>query len=204
MELRELENIWNEYDKRIDDHIKVNYEFLKKLSLEKTQSLLMQGKLTAVIEVIVNFLFLSPVISFALNHISELKYSLPALLLGLIVISTIAWNIYGFVLMTTINYRSPIVAIQKKLERFKFLNLYRQQRLLYILLPIAQTLFFIVFCKGVLNINIYNYPKFFALQFLCAMVIVPFISWIVKISPDKKYEAALHFLNDIKEFEKEP
>jgi hypothetical protein len=203
MELQELENIWNEYDKRIDDRIKVNYKFLKKVSLEKTRSLLLPGKVNAILEVIINFLFLGPLAGFAKTHISDLKFSLPALLLALIVLATIAWNIYGFILLSQIDYRSPIITIQKKLEKFKFQNLYRQQRLLYILLPVSQTLFFIVFCKGLININIYDYPKFFILQFLCGIIVVPLISWIVKISPDKKFNAALHFLNDIKEFEKE-
>ncbi len=203
MELQELENIWNEYDKRIDDRVKVNYQFLKKISVDKTQSLLFPGKLSAVLEAIINFLFLSLILSFAINNPWNLKYSLPAFALTLIILATIAWNIYGFILLTTINYRSPVITIQRRLENYKFQNLYRQQQLLYIIYPLSQTLFMIIFCKGMLNLNIYNHPVFLIVQFIASICIIPFVIWIVKITPDKKMEAALHFLNDLKRFEKE-
>lgn len=203
MELQDLKNVWTEYDKRIDDRIKIDYDFLKKISLEKTRSLLIPHKLGAVIEIIINWLFLIPTVRFAINNISLIKFSVPAIVLALIIAATIAWNIYGLILLRMINYKSPVVAIQKKLETFKLRNLYRQQNLLYILYPLCQTLIIIIFCKAVINLNIYHYPYFLLLQFIIAIIIVPAIIWIAKLFPDKSIDTVIHFLKDLKKFEKE-
>ncbi len=203
MELEELKSIWVQSDQQAEQEFRINFESLKKISLEKAKSSLFPLKLGAIIEIIVNAAFLPPVVRFLITHKPQLEFALPAFVLAILLLFTIVWNIYSLIFLATIHYRSSIIDTQKKLQTFNYRNTFRQQRLLYILYPIAQTCFLILFCKAVPGIDLYEFPIFLLFQFLIGIAIIPAIIWIIKLSPDKTMDAAISFLNDIKEFEKE-
>ncbi|MDB5249685.1 MAG: hypothetical protein JWQ40_4079 [Segetibacter sp.] len=203
MELQELKDIWNQSDQQAERQFRINFDSLKKISIEKAKSILWPLQFNAIVETLVNALFLPPVLRFLVGYSSQPKFLIPALLLALMLLFTIAWNIYSIVLLATIDYQSPIVQTQKKLSNFNYRNSFRQQRLLYILYPVAQSCFLIMFCKAVPGIDLYDHPQFLVLQFVIGFVLVPVMIWIIKLSPDKTIAGALSFLNDIKRFEKE-
>ncbi len=203
MELQELKDIWNQSDREVEQQYRINFDSLKKLSIEKAKSLLWPLQFGAIVEIIVNAIFIPPIIRFIISYSFDAKFLIPGLLLASMILFTLAWNIYSLVLLATIDYKSPIIHTQKKLLNFNYRNSFRQQRLLYVLYPLAQTCFLIMFCKAIPGIDLYSYPKFLGLQFFIGLAIVPVIIWIIKLSPDKNMARALNFLNDIKKFEKE-
>ena len=133
----------------------------------------------------------------------DLRFFIPAVILGAVIILTILWNLYSLVIMTTVHLQAPIITIQKKLQKLFVQNNYRQTTLLYVLYPIIQTALFILFCKSFLQLNLYEYPKFLVAQFIVSLAIIPLIIWIYKLSPDRSIPNAVSFLNEIKKFETE-
>ena len=75
MELNELKEIWKQAEVGNDQPLTVNREFMRKLSLEKTQASLNYLRLGAIVELVVNFIFLTPFASYAINHSDELSHS---------------------------------------------------------------------------------------------------------------------------------
>ena len=203
MELNELKEIWKQAEVGIDQPLTVNREFMRKLSLEKTQASLNYLRLGAIVELVVNFIFLTPFASYAINHSDELKFAIPALILTSMGIATIAWNIYSLILLSTINYFESITVAQRKLTKYRYNNLFRQRTLLYILVPLSWGAILILFCKVFLNLNLYHYPGFLIMNLVASIAIVPIMIWVAKIFPDRKMEETLGFLQSIKKFENE-
>lgn len=203
MELQELKSIWNQYDKKIDKEIKMDFQSFKKISLEKTQSGLTHLKIGAVIELVFNFICFWPVVRYSQHHISELKFVWPAIMLAILIALGMAWNIYSLVFLSNFNYKAPIAATQKKLANFNYWNLYRQMQIMYVLIPLSWGGMLIVFCKAILQIDIYTHPWFLIMNVVASILIVPPLIWFMKKLPDKKMEEALAFLESIKKFEQE-
>ena len=203
MELNELKEIWKQAEVNMNQPLTVDRQFMRKLSLEKTQSSLNYLRLGSIVELVVNFIFFTPFASYAINHFDELKFAIPALLLALMGIATIAWNIYSLFLLSTINYFESITVAQRKLTRYRYNNLFRHRTLLYILVPVSWGAILILFCKVVLHLDLYYFPGFLILNMVSSIALVPIMIWVAKKFPDKKMEDTLRFLDSIKKFESE-
>jgi hypothetical protein len=203
MELNELKNIWKQAEYDMNQPLTVDRQFMRKLSLEKTQSSLNHLRWGAIVEIIINFVFVAPIAGYAFNHLHELKFAIPALLLVLMGVGTIAWSIYCLILLSTLHYFDSITRAQKQLTRFRYQDLFRQRTLLYILVPLSWGAILILFCKVVLHLDMYQYPGFLLMNMAASIALVPVMIWVAKKFPDKKMEETLAFLETIKKFESE-
>ena len=203
MELNELKNIWNQLDQGTEAQLKVEPSFMRKVSLQKTQSSLRHLTLGAIVELVVNAAFVIPFAGLAIRYLDEPKFAWPPLLLALMGLLTIAWNVYSLFVLNTLKYQDSITAAQKKLARLDYQNLHRQRTLLYILFPLSWAAILILFCKMVLNLDLYQYPTYLILNMVASVVLVPVVIWVSKKFPDRKKEEVLSFLESIRRFERE-
>ncbi len=203
MELQELKNIWNEHDKNLDTHVQVNQQLLKRVSLDKARSLMGNFKFSNIIELIASAIWLWPMAYFMANHYAEPKFMIPALILFLIAVLTMAWNVYSLVTVWQLNLDMPITRIQKKLEKMNLYNNLFHRNLLFLLMPLVYLTFMIVAAKGLLGIDMYQHWNFMLPQIIGCILLAPVIIWMLKKFPDRKLEEALRFLKEIRKFEKE-
>ena len=136
MELVELQNIWQEYDKKLSENTHLNKEILRLLLLSKPQKRLNWIKIKAGLSIF------SPILFVTLLLVLDVQFSLTInfyIGLGLflpIYAITYIWDIRYFKLIRAIDFSMPVLSIKKviaELEKYKI----KTTRLRYLLMPFA-------------------------------------------------------------------
>jgi hypothetical protein len=226
MNLEEWKNIWLDHDKKLDKHIKLNIEQIKKLNLDNTRSELDDFLRTPLYGLVIGIALQIFLIYFIVNHINMLEFVAPAVLINTFVILQIIISVFQASVILKLNYNSPITDIQKKLG---WLNLRRIRyltttRFSYPLLCVPVL---IVGSKAIFNVDLYLYlePWWIWLQVGIGVIFLMFGLWLSmqyatqKINSTllkrlmanitrndmtgKSLSYAISILNDIEKFEKE-
>lgn len=200
MNIDELKNAWDTYDKSLDS--KINLDLLKEVTINKTKSLTHTFKFSVIAEVIVSLFFVIYMAEVVIEQWATWEYSLPALVIGLISLGTVIWNVYALTQLAFLNYNASIAEAQKKMERIYRQSKWQNTTLHYLLVPLAGAMMAIMALKY-LNLPLTGHLDIILYAVLGCLAIVPVIVWIVKMTPDKEMESAIRFLDDIKKFEKE-
>ena len=200
MNIDELSNAWNTYDKSLDN--KINLNLLRTVTIDKTKLLTRKFRFETIVEIIVSLFFMNYMAEIAIEQSAAWEYFLPALVIGLISLGTVIWNIYALTQLALLNYDASITEAQKKIERIYTQNKWRNTTLHYLLVPLVGGMLAIMALKY-LNLNLTGHLDIILYAALGSIAVVPMIVWIVKMTPDKGMESAIHFLDDIKKFEKE-
>lgn len=154
MELDELKNHWADQDRKLDQVIGLNAQFLRESRMRKTGSGLkwaFRGILFEQLASIPAIVLLGVFIS---NHYSEPRYLVPAVVLDLFAILSVASCGYQLGTLHDIDYSQPVVAIQKKLEKVRVLRLATTKWAL-LLGPVLWIPLTIVALRGVLGVDGY-------------------------------------------------
>jgi hypothetical protein len=134
MELVELQNIWQEYDKKLSDNIHFNKEILRRMLISNPEKKLNWLKIKA------GFSLVLPIVGILFILVPNIKYRdaldfyVGFFFFGFVTILTYYWSIRYYMLIGKIDFANPITLIKmniKKLEKCK-LSL---TRLSYILMP---------------------------------------------------------------------
>jgi hypothetical protein len=200
MNIDDLRNAWNTYDKSLDNTINLN--LLKTVTVEKTRSLTRTFRLGAVIEIVVSLLFISYMAEVVIEQWGTWEYCLPALVISLISIGTVIWNIHALIQLALLNYGVSITEAQRRIERIYTQGKWRNTTLHYVLVPLAGAMLTIMALKY-LNLDLAGHLHIILYAVLGCIAVVPMVVWIVKMTPDKEMESAIHFLDGIKKFAKE-
>ncbi|WP_029906905.1 hypothetical protein [Prevotella sp. 10(H)] len=136
MELTQLENIWQEYDKKLSENTRLNKEILKKMLTDKPEKRLNRMKLKA------NFSLFSPAILLVIVLISGIQFQTGinfyiGLALFLVVyIMTYVWDVRYFSMLRKISLSDIILITKRKLAELEKYRI-RTTRIRYILMPPA-------------------------------------------------------------------
>jgi hypothetical protein len=138
MELTELQNIWQEYDKKISENTRLNKEILRLMLLSKPKKRLNWIKIKAVLTIISPLLFI-PLLLFRdiQIHQNARFYAGLGLVLSVVIISYI-WDIRYLRLLGNVDFSSAVLSIRKviaELQRYKI----KTTRMRYLMMPIAMT-----------------------------------------------------------------
>ncbi|MGK0390616.1 MAG: hypothetical protein ACI94Y_003374 [Maribacter sp.] len=201
MEVQELLDIWKNEDNKLNDNIQFNNKLLRHSSFDKIQSLLAENKFENIFELVVNIVAIWILNPFLWNHIYEAKFAIPAAFLLVFMILGVVMNVYILSSIYQLNYKTPILEAQRKIERIKLVTKIDTQSLI-VLIPLFSFAFLVVFLKGVLGLDIYQYDWIWSYtigSFFIGIIIV----YLLLKFPDKKMESALGFLKEIRDYEKE-
>ena len=136
MELTELQNIWQQYDKKISENTRLNKEILRLMLLSKPKRQLSWIKIKA------GFFVLSPILLVLFILVLNVQFSITTnFYIGLslflpIYTITYIWDIRYFKLIRIIDFSKPVLSIKKQiaeLEKYKI----KKTRIRYILMPFA-------------------------------------------------------------------
>ena len=128
MDLDELKEKWNDYDRKLDESLRLNRQILKSMKFSRVRSALQR---LAVILALESVLWLAGIIAlgiFISGHITIIRFSLPAALLDLFAIANFAALISQITSALRIDYDRPIADIQKQLEALRVLRIRYIQR----------------------------------------------------------------------------
>lgn len=136
MELTELQNMWQDYDKKLSENTRLNKEILRHMLMEKPQKRLNWIKIKA------GFWIFSPFLIGLLLMYQDFQFYISTRFfigLGLflpVFILSYLWDIRYFALIRKIDFTMPVLSIKKlvaELQQFKL----RTTKLRYLLMPIA-------------------------------------------------------------------
>lgn len=200
MNIEELKNTWNTYDQSLDS--KINFDLLKEVTINKTESLTRTFKFNVIVEIIVSLLCVNYMAEIVIEQWATWEYALPALVICLISLGTAIWNIYALTQLAFLNYEASIAETQKKMEHIYKQSRWQNTTLHYLLVPLAGSMMAIMALKY-LNFTLSEHLDIILYTVIACIAVVPMVVWIVKMTPDKEMESAIRFLDDIKKFENE-
>ncbi len=143
MELTELQNIWQEYDRKISENTRLNKEILRLIMLEKPRRRINWIKIKAGLWIFspVLFVFLILILNVQFNISTRFFIGL-GLFLPVYIITYI-WDIRYFRLIRGIDFAMPVLSIRKvitELEKYKI----KTTKIRYLLMPLAMAGFLLM------------------------------------------------------------
>jgi hypothetical protein len=195
MELTELQNIWQQYDKKISENTRLNKEILRLMLLSKPKRQLSWIKIKA------GFFVLSPILLVLFLLVLNVQFSLTTnFYIGLslflpIYTITYIWDIRYFKLIRIIDFSKPVLSIKKQiaeLEKYKI----KKTRIRYLLMPLAMIGFILMIIHKI-NFS-FNLVSFVTLL----LIILVFISSLYLTFKYSIYEQFIKLNKDIDEIEK--
>ena len=199
MELTELQNIWQQYDKKISENTRLNKEILRLMLLSKPQRQLNWIKIKA------GFFVLSPILLvmflLVLNvqfHLSTNFYIGLSLFLPIYTITYI-WDIRYFKLIRTIDFSKPVLSIKKQiaeLEKYKI----KKTRIRYLLMPFAMIGFLLMIIhKITFSFNLVSFLPIL----LIILVFISSLCLTFKYSIYERFNKLNKDIDEIEQLEKE-
>jgi hypothetical protein len=196
MELLELQNIWNQYAKKVSENIRLNKEILKKMVITKTEKRLNRVKVEAGIRIVIPFLLIPTILLFNIQFSNTIDFYIGlSLFIGLFIIAFIV-RVKYFLMAGRIDLSDPIPLVRKGITELKKYQL-KVVRLVFIFLLL-----------GAISVSL-----LFKIPFLTKDTLVPLIFMIIilvvtyvyktKYSYDERYRKLNQEIEEIEELEKE-
>jgi hypothetical protein len=123
MDLDELKEKWIDYDRKLDESLRLNRQLLKGMKLSRVRSALQRLATLLALE---SGLWLAGIVALGLfisRHIAIMRFALPAAVLDLFAIANFAALIAQIASALRIDYDRPIAEIQKQLEALRVLRI---------------------------------------------------------------------------------
>lgn len=143
MELTELQNIWQEYDKKISENTRINKEILRLILLEKPQRRLNWIKIKAGLWIFSPVLFVSLILILNVQFNISTRFFIGLGLFLPVYIITYIWDIRYFKLIRGFDFAMPVLSIRKvitELEKYKI----KTTKIRYLLMPLAMAGFLLM------------------------------------------------------------
>ena len=199
MELAELQNIWQEYDKKISENTRLNKEILRLMLLSKPQKRLNWIKIKAGLNIFSPILFVMILLvldvqfSLTINFYIGLGIFLPVYAI------TYIWDIRYFKLIRAIDFSMSVLSIKKvvaELEKYKI----KTTRLRYLLMPFAMIGFLLMIIhKITFSFNLVSIIPLL----LIILVFISSMYFTFKYSIYERFSKLNKEIDDIEQLEKE-
>jgi hypothetical protein len=181
MELEDFKQLWKEYDARLNASMRLNSYVLQRTNLATVQTSLNRLSRGVVIELAFNAVALLLIGSFADDNAADIRFLIPAIVLGAYFIAITAGGIYQLVRMKKVDYDEPVIAIQTKLERLKIQRIAATKWIL-LTAPLLWVPLLIVALRALFGIDAYATlgPAYLLVNLLAGIAVIPLALWISK------------------------
>jgi hypothetical protein len=199
MELLELQNIWQEYDKKLSETTRLNKEILRLMLLSKPQRKLNWIKIKAGLSIF------SPIVFVTLLLVLDVQFRLTTnfyIGLGLflpIYAVTYVWDIRYFNLIRNVDFSMPVLSIKKvivELEKYKI----KTTRIRYLLMPVAMIGFLLMIIQRI-TIS-FNFVSIIPLL-LIILVFISSMYFTFKYAIYERFSKLNKDIDEIEQLEKE-
>jgi hypothetical protein len=192
MELTELQNIWQQYDRKISENTQINKEILRLILLSKPQKRFSWIKFSAGFSTLSPLIFVTVLLVLNVQFYIALNFYIGLALFLPVYIITYIWDIEYFKLIRIIDFSMPVLTLKKeiaKLEKYKI----KKTRIRYMLMPFGIAGFLLMISHSI-NFK----PDFVSIIPLLLMVLVFLSSMYITF----KYSIYERFKKLNKEIEK--
>lgn len=183
LDLDEMKQQWAEYDRKLDQSIRLNRQLLSAMHLNKARSALQRMAAILGIGAAVWFVVVAALGHFVSAQIGILRFALPAAVLDVYAIGMLAATIRLIVAVRRIDYGRPIAAIQEQLEELRVLRIRTTQ---WGLLggAVVWAPFVIVTLRAFLAISNYDVAWLWV-NVLFGLMLIPLAVWLSKRYGDR-------------------
>jgi hypothetical protein len=199
MELTELQNIWQEYDKKISENTRLNKEILRLILLEKPQRRLNWIKIKAGLWIFSPVLFVSLILILNVQFNISTRFFIGLGLFLPVYIITYIWDIRYFKLIRGIDFAMPVLSIKKvitELEKYKI----KTTKIRYLLMPLAMAGFLLMIIHKIT----FSFDFFSILPLvLIVLVFVSSMYFTFKYSIYERFKKLNKDIDEIEQLERE-
>jgi hypothetical protein len=204
MELEDLKNVWEQYDKKLVGNLKLNEELLKKMNLDKSKHEISGRLKYEVFSLIGNVLFSLYLAVSTFKYSSDIMLLIPGIIsFGLLVLVLIFCATRIKSLLEIDFYNSTVVTLQKALNSFQ-LRYFKINKYELYLFPVFLITIIPIMAKALINLDVYSHLNKFILYVVIGFVFYYSAAiWIYKDWYEKKMKYTSKFLNELNKFENE-
>lgn len=221
MDLDNLQQLWEEQNRKLDANLRLNTRILNRSVLRKAESATTRLSWLLLFELPLDALLLFGLGSFLARHVTEPRFLIPALALHLYVIVLASSSVRQVIALRGIDYSAPILEIQKRLGALQVERI-RVTKWVFLSAPLVWTPLLIVALKGLLGVDAYAIfsGAWLAANLLFGVAVIALALWISRRYADRmksspliqrlmrdlagtNLNAALGFVGSLERFEKE-
>jgi magnesium-transporting ATPase (P-type) len=204
MELDDIKGAWAQYDKKLNEQLKLNEALLRKINLNSSKRELQKPLLYEISGVIILLLLVVSVTSFSIGLLEEARYSVPGFLAALMGVVFFVFGVVKVNHFSNINYYgTSVLELQKEIARLNKLVL-RLRKYELILIPVFVLPLLPLLFKVIHNIDLYQNVKLLIVEVVVILGLGYSLTfWINKKFYDKKFRNAEKLLAELEHFERE-
>lgn len=221
MNFETLQSQWSAQNEKLAASIQISRALFRESRLDKANSALQRLSRGIVAELFVNGIAAVLLILFIGNHLNELNFLAPAVVLFVAVLLQVAFGIYQWVTLRALDFSRPILRVQHALARLRVQRIQFTKWTFWIA-PLLWVPLLIVSFKGVLGVNAYTTfdALWLIVNLFVGIAVIPVMIWASKRYADRMdrsplvqrmmddiaghdLNAATAFLNDVSAFDKD-
>jgi hypothetical protein len=157
MELTDLQDLWQQYDKKLSENTRLNKEILKLMLIAKPKKRLNWIKIKAVFSIFSPLVFLTGLLVLNVQFQFSVNFYIGLCLFLPVYIITYLWDIRYFMLIRNVDFSTSVLSIKRviaEMEKYKI----KKTRIRYMLMPVAMTGFMLmIFRKITFSPNLLDY-----------------------------------------------
>ena len=222
MEIDELKQTWEAYDRKLDKSLRLNIQLLKKVNFGKVNNRATTLLIYKILELFILFGFFNILLSFIVENLIVVHLLIPAIITISFIIIGLVSDIRQVILIIQIrtNNTAPVTSLQKKLGKLKLLivNYVKYSLLSIPLYPIL----LIPGAKIIWDMDMWspNHRAYLMANIVVGLILMPVFLWLyaqlgknnlgqlwvrnfLSGSGWNQANSAQQFLTEIEEFEKE-
>ena len=195
MELSELQNIWQEYEKKISQNTRLNKEILRFMLLSKPRRRLNWIRIRAGISIFSPIIFVTVLLVLKVPFNIGLSFYIGLAMFLPVYTITYIWDIEYFKLIRKIDFSMPVLTLKKEiaqLEKYKI----KKTQIRYILMPFAMAGFLLMIIHSM------NFSFNFVSMIPLILMILVFLSSMYITFKYSIYERFKKLNKDIDEIER--
>ncbi|MDD4032343.1 MAG: hypothetical protein PHS48_03755 [Bacteroidales bacterium] len=116
MELIELQNIWQQYDKKISENMSLNKEILRRMLQSKPEKMITRIKLKAGFTLILPMVMIPFIMVRNVVFRDEISFYMGIVLFGSFALITYYWAIRYYLLINKVNFNNPVTLLKKDIK----------------------------------------------------------------------------------------
>jgi|BarGraNGADG00312_1021997.scaffolds.fasta_scaffold30017_1 hypothetical protein len=196
MELIELQNIWQQYDKKLSENTRLNKEILKMMLKSKPEKRVTWIKLKAAFNLILPIVLILGILVPRVEFRNETSFYIGFLLFGPFALLTYYWAIRYYLLITKIDFNQSITTIKKNIKEVEKYKI-KITKFGYNFVPFAMTGVFLI-----ANIPILSKHSILPISLIISVFIISaYIT--IKYSIFERFKTINREIEEIEQLEKE-
>ena len=128
MELTDLKNLWQQYDKKLSENTRLNKEILRMMLIAKPMKRLNWIKIKAVFSIFSPIVFLTALLVLNVQFQFSVNFYIGLCLFLPVYIITYLWDIRYFLLIRTVDFSIPVLYTELEQDDQPILRLFAEYR----------------------------------------------------------------------------